>query len=216
MSSAQSGFVSSTPIVRVTGLRSETRCVSRPRFSVSMSGSEKATVSAAVETFPRPVIVPGSVETAPVIIDEPVAVEEPVATPAALADEIPEGITGEWLEAVKRLRSSVGGSTWMGADAALSQADGDELEALKILTMESKSDFQLKREAIVEKARAAGYNRVSAIKEAELRRIATGSAQNFFKSYVDVKGEHVDNGYVDDSADFMGKVKNFFAGNSKK
>jgi len=211
MASIHSGFVSSTPFIRVNGLRSDTTCVSRPQLSVSMSGSEKST--SGVKTFPRPVITPGAAEIAPVIVDEPVVIEETVAPTTAGVDEIPEGITGEWLEAVGRLRSSVGGSTWMTADAALTKADGDELMALKVLTFETKSDEQLKREAIVDKARAAGYNRVSAMKEAELRRIATGSARDYFKSYVDVKGQHVDNGYVDDSADFMGKIKNFFGNN---
>lgn len=214
MSSIQTGFVSSTPFIRVNNLHSETKCISRPSFSVSMSAAEN---KAAVSTFPRPVITPGSNEAAPVIIDElPVAVEEPVAPTAAGTDEIPEGITGEWLEAVKRLRSSVGGSTWMTADAALSKADGDEVDALRILTFETKTDAQLKREAIVEEARAAGYNRVSALKEAELRRTATGSAQDFFKSYVEVQGQHVDVGYVDEGADFMGKIKNFFGGGNTK
>lgn len=46
--------------------------------------------------------------------------------------------------------------------------------------------------------------RISRVEEARLRRVATGSARDFFKGYVEVAGRHIDQGYVDESADAMG------------
>mmetsp|Transcript_10780 Transcript_10780/g.16053 ORF Transcript_10780/g.16053 Transcript_10780/m.16053 type:complete len:238 (-) Transcript_10780:72-785(-) len=47
----------------------------------------------------------------------------------------------------------------------------------------------------------------------QLFKKAAGTAKNFFKSYVDVKGEYIDSGYVDASAaDPMTQMGNFFGG----
>merc|ERR1712023_476126 len=47
----------------------------------------------------------------------------------------------------------------------------------------------------------------------QLFKKAAGTSNNFFKSFVDVKGEYVDSGYVDDSAaDPMSQIKNFWGG----
>mmetsp|Transcript_28231 Transcript_28231/g.110882 ORF Transcript_28231/g.110882 Transcript_28231/m.110882 type:complete len:115 (+) Transcript_28231:422-766(+) len=54
--------------------------------------------------------------------------------------------------------------------------------------------------------------RVSLLEEGRLRREATGSAKDFFKSHVEVEGSYVDQGYVDDQADTMGSIKKAFGG----
>lgn len=125
----------------------------------------------------------------------------------------PVGMTMEWAEAVEQLSRAVTGTTFDSADQALQIADGDEALALRYLTENSPSEIQLQREKVVAAARAAGdVNRVSALKEAEIRRKATGSAQGFFKAFVDVEGQYVDQGYVDEDADAMGKLAKTFKG----
>lgn len=133
----------------------------------------------------------------------------PAAAPTAAGDA-PAGVSPEWAAAVDRLRGSVQGATWADGDEALQEADGDEVAALRVLTLMMKTPLQERREKAVEAARAAGKNRVSAIKEAEMRRTATGSARDFFKGFVEVEGQYVDQGYVDQDADAMGKVGRWF------
>lgn len=92
----------------------------------------------------------------------------------------PAGMTEEWAAAVVRLQKSVRGETLSSADGALAAADGDEVEALMILTDESNSSIRRQREMAVQKERESGNDkRVSALKEAQLRRIATGSYRIF-------------------------------------
>jgi hypothetical protein len=139
------------------------------------------------------------------------------ATVAAATASCPPGMNEEWYLALRRLQAAAPGATFGEADSALARADGDELDALGLLTVAASSELQRERERAVEAARAAGDSgRVSALKEAELRRLATGSARDYFKGYVDVAGAHVDSGYVDESADFIGragrKLRKWFGG----
>lgn len=131
-------------------------------------------------------------------------------------ESVPSGMTQEWAEAIRRLRSAIPSASFSDADKALETSDGDEMVALGMLTDASKTDKQKLRELA---AAQGGPNRVSALREAQMRRVATGSARDFFKGYVEVAGQHVDQGYVDNDSDAMGKfvdgVKGLFGGNKK-
>lgn len=151
-------------------------------------------------------------------------------TPAALADASaantsvvetpvwpPPEMSSEWAEAIQRLTKAVPESTHATADTALSGSDGDEARALQQLTLMHPSATQLMRERAADRARENGDpNRVSAIKEAEMRRRATGSARDFFKGYVEIQGKYVDSGYVDEEADIGRVLSNTFARFFKK
>lgn len=133
----------------------------------------------------------------------------------------PAEMTSEWAEAIERLVNAVPSATRSSADIALDEADGDEALALQKLTDSNWSDIRRVREAAVQAARERGDSkRVSALKEGELRRRATGSARDFFKGYVEIEGKYVDEGYVDQDADAFGKmigaVRNLFGKNDKK
>lgn len=141
--------------------------------------------------------------------------------PRTLASWPPPEMTEDWADAVLRLAKAVPETSLDAADAALDETDGDEPEALRLLMDSNWSDIRRKRELAVATARANGdVNRVSAVKEAELRRKATGSAQDFFKSYVEIEGSYVDAGYVDEDADAIGKMvkgfKNLFGGKKEE
>lgn len=121
-------------------------------------------------------------------------------------------MTEAWFLATRRLAAATPGASFAAADAALARADGDEFEALGLLTLAARGDEMVGREAVVEAARAAGdTKRVSALKEAELRRVATGSAKQYFGGFVEVAGQHVDAGYVDEEADVMARAGKRFA-----
>lgn len=139
----------------------------------------------------------------------------PSARPSMCAR--PAGMNPEWYEALRRLQRASPGASLAVVDSALDRADGDEMTALEALTSSSGSALQLQREETVRRARAAGDDkRVSAVKEAELRRIATGSARDYFKGFVEVKGDCVEQGMVDEEADVMAKagekLKSWFGG----
>jgi hypothetical protein len=117
-------------------------------------------------------------------------------------------MTEEWYLAARRLQGAVRGSTFAAADVALDAADGDEMAALGLLTDAGSSDIKRQREVA---AMNAGPGRVSALKEAELRRVATGSARDFFKGNVEVAGDCVEVGIIDEDADVMGKLSGAFS-----
>lgn len=107
-----------------------------------------------------------------------------------------------WAAAVERLSAATPGVPVAEVEAALEEAGGLELKALESLTAASARIAE--REAQIAEYRANG--RISAMEEAALRRRVVGSAGDFFKSFVEVKGAHVDQGYVDESSDAMGKM----------
>lgn len=120
------------------------------------------------------------------------AVQDTNSTPASPA----------WTAAIKRLSAATPGVPMAEVEAALKESDGLEMKALEMLTAASTRIAE--REAQIAEYRESG--RISAMEEAALRRRVVGSAGDFFKSYVEVKGEFVDQGYVDESSDTMGKV----------
>eukprot|EP00186_Timspurckia_oligopyrenoides_P003740 CAMPEP_0182441358 /NCGR_PEP_ID=MMETSP1172-20130603/284_1 /TAXON_ID=708627 /ORGANISM="Timspurckia oligopyrenoides, Strain CCMP3278" /LENGTH=227 /DNA_ID=CAMNT_0024635565 /DNA_START=72 /DNA_END=755 /DNA_ORIENTATION=+ len=114
-------------------------------------------------------------------------------------------------EAIWRIKSALPEYTEKQIKDCLDQYKGDDEKALDelIRTSTQLSEAQEKR---IEEYRKKG--RISASQEAQLRRRVIGSAKDFFKSYIEVKGEYVDQGYVDEKSDVMGgimsKVSGFF------
>mmetsp|Transcript_9999 Transcript_9999/g.26663 ORF Transcript_9999/g.26663 Transcript_9999/m.26663 type:complete len:210 (+) Transcript_9999:301-930(+) len=103
-------------------------------------------------------------------------------------------------EALRRISIALPEYTKEEIEATIEKNGNDDEKALLELTRNSRG-------AQAYEDRIAQYResgRISAMQEAQLRRRVTGSARDFFKSFVDVKGEYVDAGYVDESADVMG------------
>lgn len=124
------------------------------------------------------------------------------AAAAAVQDTTTTPASPAWTAALQRLSAATPGVPKAEVEAALEETDGLELKALELLTAASARIAE--REAEIAGFRASG--RISAMEEAALRRRVVGSAGDFFKSYVEVKGDYVDAGYVDESSDTMGKV----------
>ena len=135
------------------------------------------------------------------------ASEEPMQTASSDLDWPPAEMTEEWAEVIERLVRAVPTASRPATDAALDEADGDEAGALRLLMDQNWSNVRAQREVAVAAARASGdVGRVSGVKEAELLRKATGSAQDFVKSYVEIEGSYVDAGYFDEDSDAIGKL----------
>lgn len=165
------------------------------QHAVSMTTED----TAAAATPPLSTTTPST--STPVVNESAVAaVQDTNTTPASPA----------WMAAVKRLSAATPGVPMAEVEAALEESDGLEMKALEMLTAASARIAE--REAQIADYRASG--RISAMEEAALRRRVVGSAGDFFKSFVEVKGAHVDQGYVDESSDAMGKmgkaVQSFF------
>ena len=92
-------------------------------------------------------------------------------------------ITNERTQKISELLQLNPDLDYAGASATLAAANDDLEKALELLDDTGK---------------------VSKLELARLRRTATGSARDFFKGYVEVRGQHIDTGYVDENADAMG------------
>mmetsp|Transcript_6650 Transcript_6650/g.14207 ORF Transcript_6650/g.14207 Transcript_6650/m.14207 type:complete len:213 (+) Transcript_6650:121-759(+) len=103
-------------------------------------------------------------------------------------------------EAVRRISIALPEYTEEEIKAEIARRSNNDELALLELTKNSAGAKE-NEERI---ARFRENGRISAMQEAELRRRVTGSARDFFKTQIEVKGEYVDAGYVDDSADAMG------------
>ncbi|GAB0496489.1 hypothetical protein MMPV_007801 [Pyropia vietnamensis] len=169
--------------------------VARPGVAVPARALRQHVVSMTTEDT-AVAATPASTTTArstPIVSESAAAqVQDTNTTPASPA----------WAAAVKRLSAATPGVPVAEVEAALEESGGLELKALESLTAASARIAE--REAQIAEYRANG--RISAMEEAALRRRVVGSAGDFFKSFVEVKGAHVDQGYVDESSDAMGKM----------
>eukprot|EP00168_Porphyra_purpurea_P005550 TRINITY_DN1661_c0_g1_i1.p1 TRINITY_DN1661_c0_g1~~TRINITY_DN1661_c0_g1_i1.p1 ORF type:complete len:219 (-),score=63.40 TRINITY_DN1661_c0_g1_i1:145-801(-) len=182
--------------------------VARPYASPALQTPMWQAASMAVEE-PSAAATPGATaEAAAATTPAAPAVDEVAA--AAVQDTTTKPASAAWTAALGRLSAATPSVPMAEVEAALEEADGIEMKALELLTASSERIAQ--REAQIVEYRASG--RISAMEEAALRRRVVGSAADFFKSYVEVKGEYVDQGYVDESSDTMGKaakaVQQFF------
>jgi len=182
--------------------------VARPSaFPVQQTPMRQAVSMAAEE--PTAAAAPGAIAEAAAATTPPAPVVDEEAV-AAVQDTTAKPASAAWTAALQRLSAATPSVPMAEVEAALEEADGLEMKALELLTAASQRIAQ--REAQIAEYRASG--RISAMEEAALRRRVVGSAADFFKSYVEVKGEYVDQGYVDESSDTMGKaakaVQKFF------
>eukprot|EP00189_Rhodosorus_marinus_P010112 CAMPEP_0184739876 /NCGR_PEP_ID=MMETSP0315-20130426/2798_1 /TAXON_ID=101924 /ORGANISM="Rhodosorus marinus, Strain UTEX LB 2760" /LENGTH=187 /DNA_ID=CAMNT_0027209073 /DNA_START=101 /DNA_END=664 /DNA_ORIENTATION=+ len=114
--------------------------------------------------------------------------------------------TSVWDETVSSLQNAFPEYSEEEVDTVLMACGGEEAMALEKLASMSQIN-RLRGEEL-----KAFEGRVSLLEEGKLRREATGSAKDFFKSHVDVEGSYVDQGYVDEQADTMGSIKKAFGG----
>uniref|UniRef100_A0A7S2ZQD1 CUE domain-containing protein n=2 Tax=Rhodosorus marinus TaxID=101924 RepID=A0A7S2ZQD1_9RHOD len=120
--------------------------------------------------------------------------------------EIVSNTTSVWEETVTSLQNAFPEYSEEEVDTVLMACGGEETLALEKLASMSQMN-RLRGEEL-----KAYEGRVSLLEEGRLRREATGSAKDFFKSHVEVEGSYVDQGYVDDQADTMGSIKKAFGG----